>query len=292
MSPAEPSLAHSPPTEATAPSTLLACSGVTAGYSVVPVIHDISLSVAAGEIVTVIGPNGSGKSTFLKAVAGHLQCQSGEIAMAGRPVNRLSPEQRAARGLAYVPQNDDVFNPLTVLENLAIGGYLLDRRARQEGLARVMNEIPQLVRLRRRKAVHLSGGERKLTALGRAIVPRPRLLLLDEPTAGLAEPVANALLRETVSSLRESGVGILLVEQRARLALEIADRAYVLVAGSVQHSGSAASLLDGDRFATMFFTTSDDGAAEAGTSNPSSAQRAENLPGQRGVGASSIRRNG
>jgi branched-chain amino acid transport system ATP-binding protein len=243
-------------------SALLACRGVTAGYSAVPVIRHISLEVAEGEIVTVIGPNGSGKSTFLKAVAGQLQLQSGSIELAGTPITGLTPEQRARRGLAYVPQNEDVFNPLTVLENLAVGGYLLDRRARQDALVKVMSVIPQLERLRRRKAIHLSGGERKLTALGRALVPSPHLLLLDEPTAGLAEPVANALLRETVSSLRASGVGILLVEQRARLALEVADRAYVLVAGAVRHTGSAASLLENDRFATMFFTTSEgEGAA-------------------------------
>jgi branched-chain amino acid transport system ATP-binding protein len=238
---------------------LLACTGVTAGYSVVPVIRDISVEVAKGEIVTVIGPNGSGKSTFLKTVAGQLQVQSGTIEMAGSPITRLTPEQRAGRGLAYVPQNDDVFNPLTVLENLAVGGYLLDRRARQESLVKVMSAIPQLERLRRRKAIHLSGGERKLTALGRAMVPSPQLLLLDEPTAGLAEPVANTLLRDTVRSLVSSGVGILLIEQRARLALEVADRAYVLVAGEVRHAGSAASLLEGDRFATMFFTTGESG---------------------------------
>lgn len=244
---------------------LLSCKGVTAGYSVVPVIRDISLEVAKGEIVTVIGPNGSGKSTFLKTVAGQLQVHAGTIEMAGDTITRLTPEQRAARGLAYVPQNDDVFNPLTVLENLAVGGYLLDRRTRQENLVKVMSAIPQLERLRRRKAIHLSGGERKLTALGRAMVPSPHLLLLDEPTAGLAEPTANALLRDTVTSLVSSGVGILLVEQRARLALEVADRAYVLVAGSVRHAASAASLLQGDRFATMFFTTGDVGGGSTDT---------------------------
>ncbi|MGH3025604.1 MAG: ABC transporter ATP-binding protein [Gaiellaceae bacterium] len=239
---------------------LLSCTAVTAGYSAVPIIRDITLSLAAGEIVTVIGPNGSGKSTFLKTVAGQLQVQTGEIELESNRITRLNPEQRAACGLAYVPQNDDVFNPLTVLENLAVGGYLLSRRERQQRLANVMEVLPQLARLRRRKALHLSGGERKLTALGRALVPGPRLLLLDEPTAGLAEPVANSLLRETVASLRSTGVGVLLVEQRARLALEVAERAYVLVSGSVQHTGTSASLLDGDRFATMFFTTSASGA--------------------------------
>lgn len=241
---------------------LLSCSAVTAGYSAAPVIHEISLALAVGEIVTVIGPNGSGKSTFLKAVAGHLLVRTGEIEMSGTRITRLNPEQRAAHGIAYVPQNDDVFNPLTVLENLAVGGYLLGRHARQEGLAKVMDTLPQLVRLRRRKALHLSGGERKLTALGRALVPSPRLLLLDEPTAGLAEPVANSLLRETVASLRSTGVGILLVEQRARLALEVADRAYVLVSGSVQHTDTAESLLDQDRFATMFFANSSSGESD------------------------------
>jgi branched-chain amino acid transport system ATP-binding protein len=230
-------------------SAALSCRGVTAGYTAVPVVRGISAEVKPGQIVAIIGPNGSGKSTLLKALTGQLPLQSGDIRLAGE---RL-PEQRAARGLAYVPQNEDVFSVLTVLENLAIGAYLLDRRDRQRRLAEVMEEIPQLARLRRRKAVHLSGGERKLTALGRAIVSRPRMLLLDEPTAGLAEVTAQSLLRETVISLRATGVGILLVEQRARLALEVADYAYVLVSGEVQHHAKASTLLEGDRFATMFF---------------------------------------
>jgi ABC-type branched-subunit amino acid transport system ATPase component len=243
------------PGEGPTPSPLM-CTRVTAGYSAVPIVREISLNVEPGEIVTMIGPNGSGKSTFLKAVAGHLQLQSGEIELGETPLSRLAPERRAALGLAYVPQNDDVFAALTVQENLAVGGYLMSRKLRHESVSRVMRALPQLTALRRRRAVHLSGGERKLTALGRALVPNPRMLLLDEPTAGLAEPVANALLRETVKQLRASGVGILLVEQRARLALEVADRAYVLVSGAVQHTASASSLLEGDLFAKMFFKTS------------------------------------
>lgn len=246
---------------------LLACDAVTAGYSAVPTIRDISVYVGQGEIVTIIGPNGSGKSTFLKAVAGHLRLQSGQVDLGGRPLSRLAPERRAALGLAYVPQNDDVFSALTVQENLAVGGYLMRRKSRQEGVSRVMQALPQLVALRGRRALYLSGGERKLTALARALVPRPRLLLLDEPTAGLAEPVANSLLRETIPALRSSGVGILLVEQRARLALEVADRAYVLVAGSVQHTATASSLLEGDRFATMFFKASKGSEPNAGSRN-------------------------
>lgn len=234
-------------------SAALSCRGVTAGYTAVPVVRGISAEVQPGQIVAIIGPNGSGKSTLLKALAGQLPLQSGDIRLAGEPIAQLLPEQRAARGLAYVPQNEDVFSVLTVLENLDIGGYLLNRRDRQRRLAEVMEEIPQLARLRRRKALHLSGGERKLTALGRAIVSRPRMLMLDEPTAGLAEVTAQSLLRETVNSLRATGVGILLVEQRARLALEVADYAYVLVSGEVQHHAKASTLLKGDRFATMFF---------------------------------------
>lgn len=231
----------------------LVCERVTAGYSAVPTIREISIYVGNGEIVTVIGPNGSGKSTFLKAVAGQLQLQGGEVELDGTSLASLAPERRAALGLAYVPQTDDVFFALTVQENLMVGGYLLDRKARREAVGRVMQTLPQLAELRGRKALNLSGGQRKLTALGRALVASPSVILLDEPTAGLAEPVANSLLRQTVTDLRSTGVGILLVEQRARLALEVADRAYVLVAGAVQHTSSAASLLEGDRFARMFF---------------------------------------
>jgi ABC-type branched-subunit amino acid transport system ATPase component len=247
---------------------LLECEGVTAGYTAVPIVHEISIYVNRGEIVTVIGPNGSGKSTFLKAVAGQLQLQAGEVDLAGTHLKGLTPERRAGLGLAYVPQNEDVFPALTVQENLMIGGYLLDRKGRKEAVARVVSSLPRLAELRGRKALNLSGGERKLTALGRALVAGPSVILLDEPTAGLAEPVANSLLRETVTGLRSSGTGILLVEQRARLALEVADRAYVLVAGAVQHTASAASLLEGDRFATMFFKTSTGARAGAQTSLP------------------------
>jgi branched-chain amino acid transport system ATP-binding protein len=250
---------------------LLRCEGVTAGYTAVPIIRDISISVARGEIVTVIGPNGSGKSTFLKAVAGHLQIQAGEVELAGTQLTRLAPERRAGLGLAYVPQNEDVFPALTVQENLMVGAYLLDRQARRTAVAKVVEAVPQLAALRGRKALNLSGGERKLAALGRALVASPTVILLDEPTAGLAEPVADSLLRQTVTGLRSSGVGILLVEQRARLALEVADRAYVLVAGAVQHTASAASLLEGDRFATMFFKRSP--GVEAGGEPHASRQR-------------------
>lgn len=245
---------------------ILNCEGVTAGYSTVPIVRDISVYVERGEIVTIIGPNGSGKSTFLKAVAGQLQLQAGQVALGEDRLTGLTPERRAGLGLAYVPQNDDVFPALTVHENLMIGGYLLDRNARKSGVAEVMGSLPRLAELRSRKAVNLSGGERKLTALGRALVAGPRVILLDEPTAGLAEPVANSLLRETVTGLRSRGVGILLVEQRARLALEVADRAYVLVAGAVQQTASAASLLEGDRFATMFFKATG-GAGKGGAAD-------------------------
>lgn len=244
----------------------LACHDVAAGYSAIPVVQDIRVSVGAGSLVTVIGPNGSGKSTLLKALAGHLPLQSGSVLLSGADVSRLTPEQRAARGMAYVPQSDDVFSALTVAENLEVGGCLLRRRERAARIDEVLDMLPQLRRLRRRRALHLSGGERKLTALGRAMVPHPQLLLLDEPTAGLAEPVAVHLLRETVTTLRAAGVGILLVEQRARLALEASDLAYVLVSGEVQYSGSAASLLQEDRFTSMFFR-----AAKSATSSATEA---------------------
>jgi branched-chain amino acid transport system ATP-binding protein len=247
------------PADGLAVAPALTCRDVTAGYTAIPVVRNIQVAVGAGTIVTVIGPNGSGKSTLLRAVAGHLPLQSGTVLLSGRDVSRLSPEQRAAQGMAYVPQNDDVFGTLTVAENLEVGGCMLGRRARAARIGEVLEAIPQLRGLRRRKALHLSGGERKLTALGRAMVARPGLLLLDEPTAGLAEPIALTILRETVTALRNAGVGILLVEQRARLALEVSDLAYVLVSGEVQYSGTAAGLLEGDRFTTMFFKAAEPG---------------------------------
>jgi branched-chain amino acid transport system ATP-binding protein len=232
---------------------ILECRNTTAGYGGSPVIVDMSLGVQPGEIVTVIGPNGSGKSTLLKVLAGHLAPDDGTVYLRDDDITRSSPEERASAGMGFVPQVGDVFTDMTVTENLEVGGYLMRKRLRARRIQEVMEILPEIRSLARRRARNLSGGERKLVALGRAMVSEPRVLLLDEPTAGLAEPIAERLMREAMVTLRRAGVAVVLVEQRARLALEVSDRGYVLVDGEIVYTDAAAKLLEGDRFTEVFF---------------------------------------
>jgi branched-chain amino acid transport system ATP-binding protein len=232
---------------------ILECRNTTAGYGGSAVIVDLSLGVRPGEIVTIIGPNGSGKSTLLKVLAGHLLPESGTVRLREEDITSAPPERRATAGMGYVPQSGDVFSDMTVTENLEVGGYLMSKRVRIRRIQEVLETLPELRILAKRRARHLSGGERKLVALGRAMVSQPRVLLLDEPTAGLAEPIAERLMRDAVVTLRQAGVAVLLVEQRARLALEVSDKGYVLVDGEIAYSDVAAKLLEGDRFADVFF---------------------------------------
>jgi ABC-type branched-subunit amino acid transport system ATPase component len=215
---------------------------VTAGYGTAPVIQDVSLTVALGEVATIIGPNGAGKSTMLKTVLGILRPSHGEITLAGGPITGLPANQVIRRGIGYVPQVKDVFEPLTVKENLEIGGYTLPHRDVAARLEEVLDRYPALAAMRSRPAGYLSGGERKLLAMGRVLMRRPSLLVLDEPTAGLAPQLAHELLTRHVTELAGSGVAILLVEQHAHEALAISDWAYVMAAGQVRLSDSAAAL--------------------------------------------------
>ena len=227
-----------------AATAALTVAGLAAGYGDTPTIMDVDLTVNRGEIVTVLGPNGAGKSTLLKAVLGVLRPMAGGVWLGERDLAGLRSDQICRMSVGYVPQVRDTFPRLTVLENIEMGGYTLPRPAARQRVEEVMELYPQLRKLASRQGGHLSGGERKMVAIARAMMIRPALLVLDEPTAGLAPQPANVLLTEHVAALAGTGVSLLMVEQRAREAMAISHRAYVMAAGRVVLSDRAAALLD------------------------------------------------
>ena len=239
-------------TPAKRPEPLLRAEGITAGYGGVPVIQDITLSVGPGEIVAVIGPNGAGKSTLLKSLVGILRVTSGRIVLGDQDVTNRRPEELARRGVGYVPQVQDIFEPLTVLENLEMGGYLLAAHTIRARVPEVVEVFPALKPMLKRRADKLSGGERKMLAIARVLMLDPKVLILAEPTANLAPQLADRLLREQVSGLGKLGKAVLLVEQRARAALEIAAYTSVLVSGSIRMEGRPGELLDRQDFEELF----------------------------------------
>ena len=231
-------------------------SGLSARYGPVHALRDVSLEVRAGELVALIGANGAGKSTLLRAIAGLVAPAAGRVALDGRDVTGQAPEAMIRAGVALVPERRRVFAPLTVLDNLELGGYALPRgrdfRSRLEaGVEEAYRLFPVLRRRRDQLAGTLSGGEQQMLAIGRALMTRPRLLLCDEPSLGLA-PLVVAEIMRLLSTLREAGTTILLVEQNARMALRSADRAYVLEVGRVVLSGAAADLLQDDQLKAAY----------------------------------------
>lgn len=227
----------------TSPS--LVVDSVVAGYSTTtaPVLNGLSLTAARGEVVSIIGPNGAGKSTLLKAVIGAVRVTSGSISLNGQDVTNIRGDRLVRLGLGYVPQVMDVFDLLTVQENLEMGGYLLPKREVAARVDHVISIFPKLAAMRGRAARKLSGGERKMVAIARALMLEPTMLILDEPTAGLSAALSSHLLSDHIRRLVEAGKGVVLIEQKAVEALEISDWAYVLVGGSVQISASAKEIL-------------------------------------------------
>ena len=225
--------------------TVLEVDNLSAGYGGPPIVSDLSLTVGRGEIVTIVGPNGAGKSTLVKAVIGELQSK-GRVSLAGEDVTNIPTELLVRRGIGYVPQRGDVFGLLTVRENLEMGAYLLAKKEVARRIEESLSYFPKLAALAHRRTVvnKLSGGERKMLAFARALMMRPNVLILDEPTAGLAVQVARHLLRDHVPALASRGASVLLSEQRASDALEISNWGYVLVQGKVRISAPAAEILD------------------------------------------------
>jgi ABC-type branched-subunit amino acid transport system ATPase component len=246
------------------PAPSLRAEHITSGYGGAPVIHDVSLAVGPGEIVAIIGPNGAGKSTLLKSLVGILRVTGGRILLGDVDVTNHPPEDLARRGVGYVPQVNDIFEPLTVLENLEMGGYLLSNSQIRARVAQVGDVFPQLPPLLRRRADKLSGGERKMLAIARVLMLDPKVLILDEPTANLSPKLADSLLSEHVKRLAGVGKAVLLVEQRARAALKIADWTSVLVSGQTRLEGRPDELLRREDFEELFLG--------AGTSTPVSPE--------------------
>jgi branched-chain amino acid transport system ATP-binding protein len=220
---------------------------VTAAYDDVVCLHGVSLEVRRGEIVTLIGANGAGKSTTLKTISGLLVPRSGTIELEGRPIAGRSPDAIVALGLVHVPEGRRVFPELSVEDNLRAGAYLIaERAAVRTTLAEVYGRFPRLAERRRQLAGTLSGGEQQMLAFGRAMMSRPRLLMLDEPSLGLAPLMVEEVMR-SIRVFRDSGVTVFLIEQNANLALRLADRAYVIETGTITMTGSGAALLADER---------------------------------------------
>ncbi|MBE7941532.1 MULTISPECIES: ABC transporter ATP-binding protein [Ramlibacter] len=222
---------------------LLEIQDLHAGYGRAEVLTGLNLRLDAGQVVTVIGPNGAGKSTTLNAIMGVLPCK-GTVRFDGRDLAELSLEERVMAGLALVPERRELFGTMTVEDNLLLGGWRASKlrlEGREGELERVYGLFPRLKERRAQLAGTLSGGERQMLAVGRALMARPRLIMLDEPSLGLAPLVVREIFR-IIETLREAGASILLVEQNARAALEVADHAYVLETGAIRLEGPASEL--------------------------------------------------
>jgi len=229
-------------------NTPLEVHGLCVAYGKVEAVHQAGLRVEEGRIVTVIGPNGAGKTTLLAAVMGMLAAR-GSVSYAGEDIMRVDPEQRVGRGLCLVPERRELFAAMTVEDNLVLGAFHRYRK-RDKTIAadfeQVYHLFPRLRERRRQLAGTLSGGERQMLALGRALMSRPRLLMLDEPSLGLAPLIVRDIFR-VIAGLRETGVSILLVEQNARAALQVADYGYVLETGEIVLEGPSADLASNPR---------------------------------------------
>ncbi|HEV8639931.1 MAG TPA: ABC transporter ATP-binding protein [Methylomirabilota bacterium] len=222
---------------------LLTAEKITGGYGKIDILHDVALSVRPGEIVSIIGPNGAGKSTAFKTIVGLLRPRAGTITFNGEDITGLRPDLVLQRGLAYVPQGRIVFPQMTVLENLEMGAYIVTEAARvTAALERVYALFPVLAERRKQKAGTMSGGEQQMVAIGRALMTAPKLILLDEPSLGLA-PKFVTLIFEKLVEMKRAGYTLMLVEQNAARALAVADRGYVLELGRNRFEGPGQQLL-------------------------------------------------
>ncbi len=231
---------------------MLELKGINCHYAKVHVLHDVSLTVNDGEVVSIIGPNAAGKTTTLRVISGLKRASSGMLRYLGEDAMDLPPFERVRRGLVLVPEGRQLFPKFTVLDNLLMGAYQRpDRNALAADLDGVYELFPRLGERRRQRAGSLSGGEQQMLAIGRGLMSRPRCLLLDEPSLGLAPIVVTEIAR-TIRQLASRGLTILLVEQNAAMALELADRAYVLESGRVSLHGKAAELRETDVVKSLY----------------------------------------
>jgi len=253
-------------------SPLLATEELVAGYTDVNILHGVMVKVDAGEIVSIIGPNGAGKSTLIKALSGLLPVRGGTITFEGAHIANRPPHQIVRRGIAYVPQLENVFTTLTIEENLEVGGSTVPLASMRRNLERVYDLFPVLRQRRRQRAGSLSGGQRQMLALGRAMMVDPKLLMLDEPSAGLAPAVVDDIF-ELIQGINREGHSILLVEQNARRALAMSDRGYVLDLGRNRFEGRGSELLHHPKVVDLYLgggarLESEEGKAITGEAEP------------------------
>ena len=221
--------------------TFLSGDNMTGGYGGADILHDCTIGVDQGEIVVIVGPNGAGKSTAMKAVFGMLDISQGAVHLNGEDITQLSPQDRVAKGMSFVPQNQNVFTSMSVEENLEMGAFIR-RDDFTETMEQVCELFPILKEKHRQAAGELSGGQRQQVAVGRALMTQPKVLMLDEPTAGVSPSVMDELF-DRVIEVAKSGIAILMVEQNARQALSIANRGYVLVQGRNRYTDTGAALM-------------------------------------------------
>jgi branched-chain amino acid transport system ATP-binding protein len=233
-------------------SPMFAVEGLVAGYEPdLPIVNGVSMYAAEAEIVAVLGPNGAGKSTLIKAAAGLVATSAGSVRFAGRDITRTPAHLRIREGLAFTPQTENVFAAMSVDDNLKLAAGLLPAPRRPQRIAAMFETFPDLARQRALLAGRLSGGQRQMLAIARALVVEPKALMLDEPSAGLSPKAVNAVFASLVE-IRKHGVTIVLVEQNARAALAIADRAYILVQGRNRHEGEASALGSDPMIAALY----------------------------------------
>ncbi len=228
----------------------LSCTNMTGGYGGEDIIHGCDIEVDRNQIVVIVGPNGAGKSTAMKAMLGMISLKEGSLKLDGLDISKLTPQDRVAAGIAFVPQTMNIFSELTVEENLEIGAFLREDNVR-ETIEEIYNLFPAMKDKRNQLAGELSGGQRQQVAVSRALMTRPKVLMLDEPTAGVS-PIVMKEIFERIITIKNSGVAIVIVEQNAKQALNIADFAYVLVGGENKFSGEGQELLNNQEVRKSF----------------------------------------
>lgn len=225
-------------------ASALSTRGLIAGYERdLPIVRGVDFAVKPGELVVVLGPNGAGKSTFVKAIAGIVPVFEGSVALDGQDITHVPPHEKIAAGLAFVPQTENIFATLTIAENLELAADILPRHVRRERIAAVDTMFPDLAQRPTLRAGQLSGGQRQMLAVARALIVKPKVLILDEPSAGLSPRIMREVFAN-LQAINRSGVTIILVEQNVKAALAIAHRGVVLVEGILRHEGPAATLVD------------------------------------------------